>query len=54
MASCSFSVANEYLSDYLREAEHGGSEAEIRIPLRVGLVAREPSAGLDALRFSRR
>jgi len=34
MASCSFSVANEYLSDYLREAEHGGSEAEIRIPLR--------------------
>lgn len=34
-AACPFSIAQEYASDYLRRAETGHEEAEIRVPLRL-------------------
>jgi hypothetical protein len=33
-ASCPFSIAQEYASDYFRSAESGHEEAEIRVPIR--------------------
>jgi hypothetical protein len=34
LASCPFSIAQEYASDYFRRAEAGQAEAEIRVPVR--------------------
>lgn len=32
VADCSFSIAEEYATEYLRNAEQGGPEADIRVP----------------------
>jgi hypothetical protein len=51
-ASCPFSIAHEYAVDYLRRAEAGEAEADIRVPIRLlpALVRRrvEVSFGLHA------